>query len=133
LSARFATGFIAFIIFISTAVAARAAAAPPGFKLNGDARRGQAIYAKACALCHGEKGDGRGRLSAGLDPKPKDFTAPGLLSHRSDWEIYVATRDGGQAIGLSPRMPGWSKAYPDQDLRDVAAFVRSLEPAKSPN
>lgn len=120
-----------FTLVVLAAAVALGATAPPGFKLNGDARRGQVLYAKACALCHGERGDGRGPLAAGLAPRPKDFTASGLLSRRSDWEIYVATRDGGQAIGLSPKMPGWSRVYPDQDLRDVAAYVRSLAPRAS--
>jgi high-affinity iron transporter len=103
---------------------------PPGFHLDGDAQRGRAVYVRTCILCHGEFGNGRGKLAAGLDPKPKDFTAPGLLSKRSDWELYLVTRDGGQAIGLSSKMAGWSKVLKDQEIRDAAAYVRSLAPAR---
>lgn len=102
--------------------------APPGFRLDGDAQRGQAVYARTCVLCHGEKGNGNGKLAAGLNPKPRDFTAPGLLAQRSDWDLYRVVRDGGQAIGLSSKMAGWSKVLKDQELRDVAAYVRSLAP-----
>ena len=101
---------------------------PPGFRLGGDAQRGQAVYARTCVLCHGEKGNGGGKLAAGLNPKPRDFTAPGLLAQRSDWDLYRVVRDGGQAIGLSSKMAGWSKVLKDQELRDVAAYVRSLAP-----
>lgn len=116
------------VVMISAAAALAAPPAPPDFRLDGDARRGHAIYAKTCVLCHGEGGNGRGRLAAGLDPKPRDFTAPGLLAQRSDWEIYLVIRDGGQAIGLSSRMAGWSKVLKDQEIRDAAAYVRSLAP-----
>jgi c(7)-type cytochrome triheme protein len=37
--------------------------------------RGKAVYLDACAVCHGEEGNGRGPLAAGLDPLPRDFTA----------------------------------------------------------
>ncbi len=36
-------------------------------------QKGKEIYEKKCALCHGEKGDGRGPAGAGLNPKPTNF------------------------------------------------------------
>jgi len=36
-------------------------------------QKGKEIYEKMCALCHGVKGDGKGPVSGGLDPKPADF------------------------------------------------------------
>lgn len=99
---------------------------PPGFQLNGDPARGRAEYMQRCALCHGEKGDGRGKLAASLNPKPVDFATPGLLAKRSDWELYLVVRDGGPALGLSPKMLPWGKVMTDQQLRDAVAYVRSL-------
>lgn len=104
-------------------------AAPPepsGFKLKGDARRGKPLYARSCALCHGETGDGRGTLP--VKPSPADLRA--VTPRRSDWELYVVIRDGGPALGLSPRMLGWSKTLSDQDIRDTAAYIRSISPVK---
>jgi len=112
---------------LASAVAASLLAVPPeppGFQLNGDAKRGQARFVQRCALCHGETGNGRGRLK--IDPAPADLSAPGVVDKRSDWEIYVVIRDGGPALGLSARMLAWGKVIPDKDLRDTAAFVRSL-------
>jgi cytochrome c oxidase cbb3-type subunit 3 len=129
LTIRLAIGgvLLAFAGAVTAMVAAPAA--PPGFRLGGDAKHGRVVYAKSCALCHGEAGNGRGKLAAGLDPKPTDFTAPGAFAKRSDWEIYLAIRDGGQAIGLSPKMLGWGKLLSDQEIRDASAYVRSLAPA----
>jgi mono/diheme cytochrome c family protein len=36
-------------------------------------QKGREIYEKKCALCHGDKGDGKGPASAGLSPKPTNF------------------------------------------------------------
>ncbi len=36
---------------------------------------GQELYARHCAACHGEQGDGRGIAAAYLFPKPRDFHA----------------------------------------------------------
>ncbi|MFQ5348869.1 MAG: cytochrome c3 family protein, partial [Thermoanaerobaculia bacterium] len=36
---------------------------------------GREAYGRYCALCHGDTGDGHGRMAPWLDPKPRDFTA----------------------------------------------------------
>jgi cytochrome c len=36
-------------------------------------QKGKEIYENKCALCHCEKGDGRGPAGAGLNPKPTNF------------------------------------------------------------
>jgi cytochrome c oxidase cbb3-type subunit 3 len=125
-SRRLSAWIVLAVAGIATAVLAAPPPAPPGFRLDGDAQRGRASFVKRCAICHGEAGDGRGKLAAGLDPKPTDFTAPGALAGHSDWEIYLAVRDGGQAVGLSPKMLGWGKLLSDREIRDAAAYVRSL-------
>jgi len=125
---RLALGSVLLISAGAVTAMVAAPPAPPDFHLGGDAKRGRGVYARSCASCHGEKGNGRGTLAAGLDPKPTDFTAPGALAKRSDWEVYLSIRDGGQAIGLSPKMLGWGKILSDQEVRDAAAYVRSLAP-----
>lgn len=118
-----------YALALAGAAGLSAFAAPPepaGFKLNGDVERGRQVFLKRCATCHGQAGDGRGTLSASLKVKPTDFTAQGALARRSDWEVYVVTRDGGQVLGLSTAMFGWGKLVSDQEIRDAAAYVRSL-------
>jgi len=114
---------------LAAAVLASLGAAPPApadFQLNGDAERGKAVYAKHCALCHGATGDGKSKMAASLKPKPADFTDKALTGKRSDWELYLAVRDGGPAIGLTKAMFAWKALLPDQEIRDSVAYVRSL-------
>lgn len=111
---------------ISLAAWAAVPPAPQDFQLNGDPGRGQAVFVKSCALCHGEGGQGDGSMAEGLDPKPKDLTDRAVLAKRSDWEVYLVIRDGGKALGLSPQMFASKSLLKDQEIRDVAAYVRSL-------
>ena len=43
---------------------------------------GKEVYERRCVGCHGAKGDGKGRSSAFLHPKPRDFTT-GVFKFRS--------------------------------------------------
>ena len=44
--------------------------------------RGERVYGKHCAFCHGDKGAGDGGAAPYLDPRPRDFTL-GLFKFRS--------------------------------------------------
>ncbi len=116
----------ALILATATLSAWAVPPAPQGFQLGGDATRGKAVYARSCALCHGPAGKGDGAMAAGLDPKPQDFTSRAEMGKRSDWEIYLVIRDGGKAVGRSPQMLSYKSMLADPQIRDVAAYVRSL-------
>lgn len=111
---------------LALAQAQKAPPPPAGFELAGDPEGGRAVFVKRCALCHGEQGDGKGKIAATLDPRPKDFTDRERMAGVSDWELYLVIRDGGPAAGLSSKMFGWGKLISDQEIRNAAAFVRSL-------
>lgn len=114
---------------LGTAVSLAAGTAPPapqGFKLAGDPARGKAVFDRSCALCHGAAGQGDGAMAPSLDPKPQDLTDRRIMARRSDWEVYLVIRDGGKPLGLSPQMYSFKSLLQDQQVRDVAAFVRSL-------
>ncbi len=94
--------------------------------------RGQALYARDCAACHGEtgKGDGpAGRNLPGLslmhpDMKkgPADFTDASQMLGASDVLLQGKVLRGGMGTG----MPEWGSLYTDQEMWDVVNFVRSF-------
>lgn len=98
---------------------------PDGFALPADPAPGRALFVQHCAICHGDAGEGDGQLSPHLRPPPGDL--PERVGERSDWELYLVVRDGGQAIGRSPVMVGFGERLSDEDLLAVTAFARSLE------
>jgi mono/diheme cytochrome c family protein len=101
---------------------------PAGFRLDGDLERGAVVFRKSCALCHGPEGKGDGRIKS--EPPPRDLTDPKALKTATDWELYQVIAEGGQILGLAPKMLPWKDMLDEGELRDVAAYVRSLAPRK---
>lgn len=99
------------------------------FRIEGEAARGEPIYRKYCAACHGDTGKGDGPAGKRLRPPPYDLSNPIRMNGVTDWEIFTAIKEGGQAVGKSFFMTAWKGILNDQDIHDVAAFVRTLAPA----
>lgn len=78
------------------------------------------IWADRCVTCHGEKGLGDGPGSAGLDPKPRDFSDPSWEDSVTDEHIEKIIVYGGAAVGKSPAMPS------NPDLAEKPAVVKAL-------
>ena len=83
--------------------------------------RGGILFRDHCALCHGERGDGRGIRREGLTPRPRDFTDPGWRASASPRRVFFAIREGLQGTP----MPGW-KALSEEDGWALTAYVLSL-------
>lgn len=94
--------------------------------------RGQQLYTRDCAACHGETGRGDGPAGRNLpgrtaiDPKakrgPADFTDASQMLGASDALLQGKILRGGMGTG----MPEWRSLYTDQDMRDVISFIRGF-------
>jgi mono/diheme cytochrome c family protein len=93
--------------------------------------RGQVIYSRICAACHGRDGKGDGPGAAELDPWPRDFTAgkyrirstlSGEAPQRADIEGAVRRGMPGTA------MPAFGGALSEDEIADVVAFILTLGP-----
>lgn len=94
---------------------------------QGDAEKGKAVYAKFCATCHGTTGKGDGPGAKALNPKPpRDLTDKVYMDGLKDEYLVEIVKKGGGAVGKSPLMPPWAQVLKDDDIRDVAVFVRGL-------
>ena len=83
--------------------------------------RGEKLFLQHCALCHGERGDGRGVRREGLTRSPRDFTSAAWRGSTSPRRVYYAIREG---VPSTP-MPNW-KALSEQDAWDMTAYVLSI-------
>jgi mono/diheme cytochrome c family protein len=81
--------------------------------------RGKALYAKNCALCHGDKGDGKGPEAAGLTPPPADFTSKEEMG-RTDGALFWVVSNGGYP------MPDYSKTLTENERWDLVNYVRAF-------
>ena len=84
--------------------------------------RGGLVYANYCVTCHGINADGNGRAARLHNPRPANLRA----SDKNDAYIGLIVRRGGEAIGRSQGMPPWGEELTDEQIKDVVAFVRSV-------
>jgi mono/diheme cytochrome c family protein len=95
---------------------------PAAWLMSMDAQtRGVALFREHCALCHGERGDGRGVRQEGLASAPRDFTDPRWRASISPRRVFFAIREGRQGTA----MPNW-KALNEQDTWALTAYVLAL-------
>ncbi len=55
--------------------------------------KGKKMYGYDCAMCHGEKGDGKGDMASDYK-NITDFTKPETLKDRTDGELFYEIRNG---------------------------------------
>ena len=84
--------------------------------------RGGLVYGNYCVTCHGINADGNGRAARLHNPRPANLRA----SDKNDAYIKLIVTRGGEALGRSPGMPPWGEELTDEQISDVAAFVRSV-------
>ena len=110
--------------------APRGHAAP---KVDPHVQRGQAAFQQYCVTCHGPQGKGDGISATGLPIKPQNLTDGVMLNPLPDAFLHKVISQGGQAVGLSPLMPGFTPFLSDVQIEEVVAYVRTLaEPAFNP-
>ena len=77
------------------------------------------MYGYDCAICHGEKGDGKGEIAADQKPPLKDWTDPAALKDVTDGEIFYYIKNGkGNMTGEGARLK-------DDDVWNMVILVRS--------
>jgi mono/diheme cytochrome c family protein len=87
---------------------------------------GAEIYNNYCLSCHGENLDGRGRVSAMLDPLPRDFSKYQFVAAYED-RFKISLREG--VAGTA--MPPWKDILSDEEIDAVIQYIKdkSLENA----
>ena len=90
--------------------------------------RGKKVFKTQCALCHGEKGDGKGDLAADMKLKLPDFTKPDALAKLTDGELFTI-------IGTAKDpMPSQKGRMSEHQLWNLVNYLRTLDgkvPAKA--
>lgn len=90
--------------------------------VNNDVGRGEVVFKTNCVLCHGVKGDGKGRASVLFNPPPANLTR----SDKNDEYKTMIITMGGAAMGRSPVMPVWGEQLSTQEIHDVVAYLRTI-------
>jgi mono/diheme cytochrome c family protein len=83
-------------------------------------QNGRGLFLEHCAICHGERGDGRGRRR-NLSSRPQDFTDPAWRSRSTPRWLFYVIREGKQGTAMA----GW-KTLDHRDTWDLVAYLLSL-------
>ncbi len=100
-----------------------AAPAAPG---AGDPANGEKLFASTCAACHGAD-------ATGIEGLGKDLTKSSFIGGLSDDELVAFIKKGrpssdpANTTGVDMPPKGGNPSLSDQDLYDIAAFLRTLQ------
>jgi len=83
-------------------------------------RRGRDLFLEHCALCHGQRADGRG-VRRNLSSRPADFTDPVWRRRTSPRRVYHAIREGVPGTAMA----SW-KVLTEEETWDLVAYVLSV-------
>ncbi len=83
------------------------------------ATEGSKIYAAYCSVCHGDSGKGAQWASAGLSPKPADFTNQQFQSSMTRDRLIQSVSYGRPETAMT----GWKKRLTDKQIETVVDYV----------
>lgn len=89
----------------------------------GDVQRGEPMFLKHCAGCHGPKGRGAAKT---FMPHVHTLTKKDYIELLPDEYLVQIISGGGPVVGKSSFMPAWKSALSDDDIADIVAYIRSL-------
>lgn len=87
--------------------------------------RGRELFARQCAICHGDQGNGAGKFAYLMNPRPRDFTK-GKFKLTTTQNLIPSDDDLLRTISRGmpgSAMPPWAH-LPAADLRALVAFIR---------
>ena len=92
----------------------------------GTIQAGKALFLKtaqpvACAMCHGEQGDGKGIMGAALVPSPRNFTCGSMMKDIPDGQLFWIIKNGSLGTGMMSYA-----GLPDEQVWQLIHYVRSL-------
>lgn len=87
---------------------------------------GEALYARHCAACHGDMGEGDGWNAPNLPVAPTAHADAAQMSTRPDDSLYDAIFAGGYVLDRSPRMPAFGEHLTTEQIRALVAHIREL-------
>jgi mono/diheme cytochrome c family protein len=81
--------------------------------------KGKKVYVIDCAMCHGDKGDGKGDMASDIK-NVTDFTNPDALKNRTDGDLFQTIRHG------KGDMPPEGDRAKDDEIWNLVNYVRAF-------
>lgn len=88
-------------------------------------RAGRELYEElsnpGCTVCHGEDGDGRGRLAGQFDPPPRNFACAATVEGIPDGQLFWIIKNGSPGTA----MPSFAY-FDDDEIWQLVIYLRSF-------
>jgi mono/diheme cytochrome c family protein len=91
-----------------------------------------ALYARACAPCHGEQGRGDGPNAANLPVRPTAHADSAYMSTRPDDTLFDGIYGGGYILNKSHRMPAFGLTLSRAQILGLVGYLRRLCRCQAP-
>ena len=78
------------------------------------------IWGYDCAMCHGEKGNGKGDVVEAMKLTMKDYTDPAALKDMTDGQLFDIIKNG------KGQMPGEGERAKTDDVWNLVILIRSM-------
>ncbi|HEU4684231.1 MAG TPA: c-type cytochrome [Nitrospira sp.] len=75
----------------------------------------------ACAMCHGNRGDGKGFMGAALVPPPRNFVCGVMMKALPDGQLFWIIKNGSPGTGMMS-----FAGLPDEQVWQIIHYIRSL-------
>jgi high-affinity iron transporter len=83
--------------------------------------KAKALYARDCALCHGDTGNGKTDVATSMEVKLDDWTDPKSLAAKSDQELFNAIHKG-----KGDKMPSEEGRAKVDEIWNLVVYIRNL-------
>jgi len=92
----------------------------------GAVQAGKTLFVKtaqpvACAMCHGEQGDGKGIMGTALVPPPRNFTCGPMMKDIPDGQLFWVIKNGSPETGMMS-----FSGLADEQVWQLILYIRSL-------
>jgi mono/diheme cytochrome c family protein len=98
--------------------------------------RGRDIYTAKCAVCHGEKGDGKGPGATNVRPRPASFADAKMVADMPGNYWFWRVSEGGLVEPFRSKgstMPAWKGELSESDRWAVIAYSHTLSGHRGPH
>lgn len=89
-------------------------------------KHAERLYDTYCAQCHGINRDGNGVNSVFMSVQPRDHSDPKGMGDIPHDEIIEVIKKGGLAANKSVLMPAWGGIFSDEEVDQLAAYLRHI-------
>ncbi|MDH5193802.1 MAG: c-type cytochrome [Nitrospira sp.] len=82
------------------------------------------VYESKCSKCHGDKGDGKGSATKGLDVKPRNYTNKSVMETIPDGQLFwiIANGSDPEATEMGP----YKKKLSEEQMWALVHYIRTF-------